>query len=65
MEVEYRSNYRNSGRKPGLINYKDVRFNNKEYVVGTIQFNGEDIQFVIDKDDYKMVSERVLLILNR
>ncbi len=58
MEVEYRSNYKNSGRKPGIISFLEKIHNSKEYIVGTIQFNGEDINFVIDKDDYHIVSER-------
>lgn len=58
MEVECRSGYRNSGRKPGQIDYKFSSFNNKEYVVGTVQFNNNDIQFVFDKEDYELVSQR-------
>jgi len=58
MEVESRSGYRNSGRKPGSIEYRFVNFNNNEYVVATIQFNENDIKFVFDKEDYPIVSER-------
>jgi hypothetical protein len=58
MEVEQRSGYRNSGRKPGVIHYRFVSHNWKEYVVGTLPFNGSDIQFVFDKEDYELVSQR-------
>jgi hypothetical protein len=46
------------GRKPGLIDYINVSYNNKEYIIGTIQFKGEDIQFVIDKDDFYKIENR-------
>lgn len=46
------------GRLPGIVNYKFVCLNSKEYVVGTIKYNGEDIYFVFDRDDYEKVNER-------
>jgi len=46
------------GRKPGLIDYRNVSYNNKEYVVGTIQFKEEDIQFIIDKDDFDKIKDK-------
>ncbi len=58
MEVEYRSGYRNSGRKPGLIDYTFVSYKEKDYVVGTLQFNNSEIKFVFDKEDYDIISER-------
>jgi hypothetical protein len=58
MEVEYRTGYRNSGRKAGPIAYRFVTYGGKDYVVATIQFNGSDLEFVFDKDDYNAVSER-------
>ena len=58
MEVEQRSGYRNSGRKPGAIDYRFVKHNEKEYVIGTILRNGEPIEFVFDKEDYESVSQR-------
>lgn len=58
MEVEYRSGYRNSGRKPGNIEYRFVNYNNKEYVVGSILHNDVLVEFVFDKDDYDIVSQR-------
>jgi hypothetical protein len=57
-ELEYYTGYRNSGRKPGLIDYKFVIYNNKEYVVGLIQHNGKDVRFVFDKDDFEKVEQR-------
>jgi len=58
MELEQHCDYRNSGRKPGLIDYKFVNYNNNDYVIGTIQFKSEDIKFIIDKDNYSNISER-------
>ena len=58
MEVEQHMDYRNSGRKPGPIVYRFVTYAGKDYVVATIQFNGSDLVFVFDKDDYNAVSER-------
>lgn len=58
MEVEQRSGYRNSGRKPGLIDYKFVKYRDKEYVIGILQYQSSDIQFIFDKEDYNLVSER-------
>lgn len=46
------------GRPPGIIDYKFVSYNNNDYVVGTIQHNGEDIKFVFDKDVYEKINER-------
>jgi len=58
MELEQRSGYRNSGRKPGNIDYRFIVHNNKEYVVGTIQYKDSDVEFVFDKEDYTIISER-------
>jgi hypothetical protein len=58
MELEQRSGYRNSGRKPGNIDYRFLTYNDKEYVVGTIQHKDSDIEFVFDKEFYNTVSER-------
>lgn len=57
-ELEYKTGYRNSGRKPGIIDYKFVNYNDKEYVVGLIQHKDSDIQFVFDKDDFSKVENR-------
>lgn len=46
------------GRLPGIVNYKFITLNDKDYVVGTVKFNGEDINFVFDRDDYEKVNER-------
>lgn len=57
-ELEYKTGYRNSGRRPGLIDYRFVSYNEKEYVVGTIQHNTSDVQFIFDKDDFEKVEKR-------
>lgn len=46
------------GRLPGIVNYKFITLNAKDYVVGTVKYNGEDIDFVFDRDDYEKVNER-------
>ena len=58
MDLEYKTGYRNSGRKPGMIDYKFITYNNKEYVVGLIQYNGNDIKFVFDGEDFPKVENR-------
>lgn len=47
-----------TGRKPGIITYTHVSYNNKEYIVGTVLHNKSDVQFVFDRDDYEKVSQR-------
>ena len=46
------------GRVPGNIEYREIHYNNKDYIVGTIQFNGNDVEFIIDKDDYDKIKDR-------
>jgi hypothetical protein len=46
------------GRPPGIIDYRDVRLNDKEYTVGTLSFNNSDIHFVIDKEDFPLIRNR-------
>jgi len=46
------------GRLPGQLYYQFIEYNNKDYVVGTLIFNKNDIKFVFDKDDFDKVSER-------
>ena len=58
MDLEYKTGYRNSGRKPGMIDYHFVRYNDKEYVVGLIQHNGIDLKFVFDKEDFPKIEKR-------
>lgn len=58
MEVEYRSGYRNSGRKPGHIEYRFISYNNKDYVVGSILHNDILVEFVFDREDYDVISQR-------
>jgi hypothetical protein len=57
-ELEYKTGYRNSGRKPGIIDYRFVTHNTKEYGIGIIQHNGSDVQFVFDKEDFEKVEKR-------
>jgi len=44
------------GRKPGLIDYRDVCYNKKDYTVGTVLFNGEPVEFIIDKDEFYKIN---------
>ena len=45
------------GRYPGLIDYREV-IHNKEYIVGTIMFKDNMVEFVIDKDDFDKIKDR-------
>jgi hypothetical protein len=60
MELEQHSEYNNSnsGRKPGIIDYQFISYNNKEYVIGIVQYKLQDIKFVFDKEYYNIVSTR-------
>jgi hypothetical protein len=58
MDLEYKTGYRNSGRKPGIIDYNFVKYNDKEYIVGTIQHNGDDVKFIFDKEDFPKIEKR-------
>jgi hypothetical protein len=58
MDLEYKTGYRNSGRKPGIIDYKFVTYNDKEYVVGLIQHTGNDVKFVFDREDFPKIEKR-------
>ena len=58
MDLEYKSGYRNSGRKPGIIDYYFVIHNEKEYGIGLIQHNGNDVKFVFDKEDFSKIEKR-------
>jgi hypothetical protein len=46
------------GRAPGPIDYTDVFYNEKNYVVGSVMHNNIIFQFVFDKDDYEKVKNR-------
>jgi len=46
------------GRKPGLIDYRHIAYRGKEYTVATITFNGNDVNFVIDKEDFPSIEQR-------
>jgi len=41
-----------------MINYKCVIYNNKEYIVGLIQHNENDVEFVLDGEDFPKVENR-------
>ena len=58
MDLEYKTGYRNSGRKPGIIDYKFVTYNDKEYVIGLIQHTGNDVKFVFDREDFPKIEKR-------
>ena len=57
-ELEYKTGYRNSGKRPGIIDYKFVTYNGKEYGIGTIQHNNSDVQFIFDKEDFQKIEKR-------
>jgi hypothetical protein len=44
-----------TGRPAGEISYKDVTYNNKQFIVAKIFRNNEPIQFVFDKDNEEKV----------
>lgn len=46
------------GRRPNPIDYRDVSYNGKEYVVGTVLFNYEPVEFVIDREDFDKIKDR-------
>jgi hypothetical protein len=46
------------GRYPGLIDYREVTYSNKEYIVGTLMFKENMIEFVFDKDDFEKVKDK-------
>lgn len=48
------------GRKPGEIDYRDVFYDGKYYTVGIVSFNGEPVEFIIDKDDFDKIRNRAL-----
>jgi hypothetical protein len=48
----------NGGRYPGLIDYREVHNNNKDYIVGTLLFKDNIVEFVIDKEDFNKIKER-------
>jgi hypothetical protein len=46
------------GRRPHPITYVDVHYNQKDYVVGFLIANDEEIAFVFDKEEYESVRTR-------
>ena len=49
---------RRGGRSPEMVFYDDVSYNGHDYTVGTLQFKGDFIHFVFDKEDYEKVAVR-------
>jgi hypothetical protein len=49
---------RGGGRKPREIQYIPVEYNGKDYIVGFIQISYTVQPFVIDVEDYEMISSR-------
>jgi hypothetical protein len=58
MEIEQHTEYRNSGRRAGIVDYKFITYDTKEYVIGTLKCKDSDIKFIFDKEFYSVVSER-------
>lgn len=48
------------GRPGGEIEYKEVNYNSKDYVVGTVISNYEPVHFVFDKEDLDKVHGKQL-----
>jgi hypothetical protein len=46
------------GRPAGLIDYRDITYNSKDYTIGTLQFKGDDIQFIIDREDFDKIKDK-------
>ena len=46
------------GRPPGLIDYRNITYRSKEYTIGTFQYRGADLQFIIDKDDFEVIKDK-------
>jgi hypothetical protein len=44
------------GRPANIIEYKDVYYNDKNYVVCKVPYRDEDLKFVIDKEDFDKVN---------
>jgi len=47
-----------TGRPAGTINYKEILYNNKEYIVGTLISKNEKIKFIIDKDEFDKIADK-------
>jgi hypothetical protein len=46
------------GRKPGSIYYLHIVYNSKKYTIGILKSNGENIYFVIDREDYDKIKDK-------
>lgn len=55
---DLKDNSKGVGRPSGLVIYRHVLYNGKEYTVGTVEYKKKDIQFVFDKEDFTNVKNR-------
>jgi hypothetical protein len=46
------------GRRPNIIIFIEVNHMDKEYIVGFLTANGEEIAFVFDKEEYEKINSR-------
>ena len=46
------------GRRPNIIIFVEVNHMDKEYIVGFLTANGEEIAFVFDKEEYEKINSR-------
>jgi len=53
---DLKDNSRGVGRPSGLVIYRHVLYNGKEYTVGTVEYKKKDIHFVFDKEDFTKVN---------
>lgn len=51
-------NHNPVGRRPQPITYIDIHYNQKDYVVGFLMANNEEIAFVFDKDMHETIHSR-------
>lgn len=47
------------GRPAGEVLYREVKYNEKDYIVGKVMSNNEAVKFVFDKDDFAKVNGKV------
>jgi len=47
---------KSAGRQPNKIKYTEVFYNDKEYIVGKVDFKNDYIKFIIDKEDFDKIN---------
>jgi hypothetical protein len=47
------------GRPAGEVLYREVKYNDKEYIVGRIMSNNEPVKYVFDKEDFDKVKGKL------